>query len=195
MRKTVRTLDKIQRRGADELGIIDYLSNHETDVVISPDSRWKGRTMVAAGESHLINWAPGSGYVGTDGKTLQSPALALLHELGESYYTLADPEGKVAQYPFLFKMTKGNWNETGFIDKLNAAEKLQSQEAGPYDTWNDKWIIQNVEPGFNKAFGDKNRYTHSGFGTKVMFGPFSKRARKYYNHRTREVDKIKNLRN
>ena len=36
--------------------------------------------------------------------------------------------------------------------------------------------------------------THKGFGTKVNFGPFSKKARKYYNHRTGKADKIRNLR-
>ena len=74
------------------------------------------------------------------------------------------------------------------------AELLQKQEAGVYYAWNDKWIIQNVEPGLNKIFNDKDRNAHSGFGTKVIFGPFSKRARKYYNHRTRQVGKIKDLR-
>ncbi len=98
------------------------------------------------------------------------------------------------EYPFLFKMTQTDFNDESFVEKLNAAELLQKQEAGAYDTWNDKWIIQNVEPGFNKVFNDKDRNTHSGYGTKVLFGTFSKRARKYYNHKTGEVGKIKDLR-
>ena len=193
LRQTVRTLDKIERRGADKFGIIGYLSKHETDIIITPKSRWNDRTMTLGGVSHFINWSPKSGYVSPDGSVLQAPALGLLHELGESYYNLADPEGKVAQYPLLYKLTTSDYNDNSSIEKRNADELLEKQETGAYDTWNDKWIIQNVESGFNDIFNDKNRDTHSGFETKVMFGPFSKYATKYYNHRTRKVYKIKNL--
>jgi len=192
LRKTVRTLDKIERKGADKLGIINYLSNHETDINISPDKNWKGRSLVAFGVSHGINWSTKSGYVSPDGSVLLSPALVLLHELAESYFALEDPIGKVAKYPFLYGLSKGKMSD-GFIEKVNAAELLQKKETGAYHSWNDKWIIQNVEPSFNDAFKDKNRTTHSGFGTKVIFGPFTKRARKYFNHKTRKEGKVNNL--
>jgi hypothetical protein len=195
LRQTVRTLDKIQRKGADPMGIINYLSKHEMDVVIMPDSRWGGRALIAVGEQHRINWSPTSGYVSPDGKVFQKPALGLLHELAESYYVLADPERRVAFYPFLFKMTDDrqfNWSSNEFINCLNEIEEWQKRDAGDYDTWNDKWIIQNVETEFNKAFKDTDRDTHKGYHTKTR-GPFSEKARKYWNHKENKSGKIKDL--
>jgi RHS repeat-associated protein len=191
LRKTVRTLNKTQRRGADKLGIIGYLSSHEETITINPSTDWTDRTAVVVGEgNHNISWGPNQGYVGQDGETLQSPALGLLHELAESYYVLADPEGRVAENPAYFK---GKQYTPGDIQAIYEYSEQEKRETGSYQTYNDRWIIQNVEPGFNEVFRDRNRNTHKGYGTKATFGPFSKRARKYYDHRTGEISKIRNL--
>src|SRR5690606_19685811 len=38
LRQTARTLDKIVKKGADPLGVIDFLSSNQKNIIISPSS-------------------------------------------------------------------------------------------------------------------------------------------------------------
>lgn len=196
VRKAVRVLHKIQNRGADPYGVIEYVSNSERITTIQVLEDWKQMTSnsIQPNDEDLIVWSPNRGYVDEYGTITQPPALGLLHELAETFYSETDPEGKVEKYPFLFKKYENKFSGFDVHDDLLKAADIQAKDAGDYQTWNDKWIIKNVEYEFNKKFGVEDRYSHYGFGTKHPFGAFSNYSRKHFNHRNDKVAKNKTLR-
>jgi hypothetical protein len=105
---------------------------------------------------------------------------------------MSDPEGKVKQYPVLFKKHPNLIFDN--YDVLDRVGPIMAKDVGDYHTWNDKWIIKHVEYEFNEEFGVKDRYSHYGFGSKHPFGAFSKYSNKHFDHRKDRVAKNSTLR-
>ena len=177
VRATVRTLDKIQRRGADTQGIIPYLIQSAEPVIISlPESFESMFALAMVVGPAGIAWHPQAGIVTSDGEK-HNPAGGLLHELAEVYYIKADPEGYVAElnkiiHPVIY--LEGEEIKLGIlpVELTNYLDK-QKEACGNYDTYGDMWIVQNVEPEFVKAFNQKSRTDHGG-RMLLTKGPFSK---------------------
>ena len=205
VRQTVRALNKIQRRGKDPNGIIKTLANSETaNAAIVKRESWDKVTMsigavggtmkTEGGETKnldgteapdLIFWHPRQGFISLDGKTRQSAANSLLHELGHTYYDHIDPEGHMAEFMAIL----GIKDETERANAFAEYDKKQAAAVGEFDTYSDKWIIEKVESNF----GEGQRSDHRGAFLKTIGSAFSKIGFKFAKNgkqgKTRDLKK------
>jgi RHS repeat-associated protein len=191
IKTTIRTLNKIQRRGRDEMGIINFFEkNNEVDFTIIESNEIGGSIADVKGISKnynfLWNQKVGGKNKGGDKKYFLSPALILLHEIGEAFYAYTDPEGKLNELRAWQNL------DASFFDSQDDFERAQSillnnyldkekQEVGDYHTYSDKWIIKFIEPAFQKKSRGQSRDTHVGTYMTVKGGTFSVREQKNDN--------------
>jgi hypothetical protein len=133
---TFETLNGLISSGADELGIINTLANDDKLTNIFETS-WDEKNRYDGS----VHWSAEGGIVTDDGGR-QSPALGLIHELGESYVDKYDPlEVK--------KPTTSNEEEW-----LNYAE--WHENAGKYGNKTDEFIIKKIEAPAIDALNKKD---------------------------------------
>jgi RHS repeat-associated protein len=182
VRKTVRALNKMYRsKSYDQEGIVKALTNDEDNTIaihlseegngvstgrlVKRMSNGTGKVLAPDGFEFKVLYNPNVGYISEDGTQRQSAGMTLLHELGHQYYTIFDPEG--CSQEFYDALKTGNIIE--FVNVMEGA-------IGDYETYSDKWIIENVE---NPVKSEGNRENHnSGKFLKTWFGVFSKRGNK-----------------
>jgi len=186
VRQTVRTLDKLQRKGYDPNGVIKTIKDDDKNhVAIQEQENWNASSMIIeVGQAtimdmdgkildkkafelppDIISWSPNQGLISPDGKKRQSSAGGLLHELGHKFYQIKDPEGKVAE--FLKAINEG---------KADEFEQKEKTEVGEYHSYSDRWIIKNVE---NSIKGWKRSDHSQGYFLKTKGGTFSTRGKTY----------------
>jgi len=185
-RRTIRTLNKIQRMGRDKMGVVSFFAKSEnvnfeiseSHVVGScvPDITGTGKS------SYSYDWNQKVGGTNKEGekKYKLSPALLLLHEIAEAYYAYNDPEGKLAELREWQKMSSNDYDSyeeylNASILWLNDIVDREQKEVGKYDSYGDKWIINNVEPAFQNKSRGTPRDTHSGVYMHIKGGTFSTR--------------------
>jgi len=161
VRATVRSLDKIQRRGGDKYGIIEhYTKSDDHDILVYlPENMETTININMPNRVSLVFWHPQMGILSDDGAR-QNPASGLMHELAEAYYAEVDQDGRVGE--LLEILNNQTWSKGEWAIKLDEYETKQKEASGEYDTYSDMWIIQNVEPTFDDAFNQNSRKTHSG---------------------------------
>ena len=151
--------------------------------------------------SAKILWHPQAGAV-TDKGYRQNAAQGLLHELAEVYYLIEDPEGHIEEYNKINRRQDSNENgqfseeeRIKMYAELDSYDEKMREICGEYHTYSDKWIIQNVEPGFDKAFNQKSRDNHKS-ENMLTTGPFSRlkalKGNDKYNSK-RQKNEIKRL--
>ena len=209
VKQAVRTLNKIQQKGRDPMGIIDFFCESDKfNVAISlhnPDNpkQLSGGSAVSIGGGYSIQeggterqaidqsteiplfWHPKVGYISGDLSSRQSPANSLLHELAHPYFELNNIGGYYQE----------EMAATLSLDPTTALDKFykkQKEDVGDYDNYADKWIIQNVEPAFNEGVRKNHK---DGYHLKVWFGTFSTFGNKIFKGKNEgTVGDVKNNR-
>src|SRR5690554_1404140 len=154
VRKAVRTLKKLEKRGKDPYGIINNLSNDKDEhIAIVQKETWNSSAVifefgnVVFEDNTLtkddfvippdeIHWNTRSGLISPDGKKKTSSGMGLLHEIGHKYF-------------YMF---------------INGTEEDKTGKP-------DDWIIQNVESGDKKGWKRNNH--NEGYFLKTIGGTLS----------------------
>jgi RHS repeat-associated protein len=207
VRKTVRTLNRLKRKGYDKLGIIDDLANDEEYHVAIREKKnpFTSSFMVEAGKAMKVgddgsleetdelkyipddvSWCPKGGVISPDGRERMSAAGSLLHEIAHTYYRKHDPYG-IEKSKEIIRNAADTEDEYNHL--MSNYKKTVRKQIGDYGTASDKWIIQNVEVNFKGEWKRKNHF--EGYFTKTIGGSFSKFALKY--GRWGETGKVKDL--
>ena len=194
VKKTVKTLNHLQRKNRDPYHIVETLAGSETEnIAITESNSWykigafiievgqatimrEDGTIISDGDQmnmpDIISWCLNSGYINEEGKERQSAATGLLHELAHKYYYFCDPLGKEKEMKDIMSLPEGEDKELKIKDYL----AKQKEEVGDYHTYADKWIIQNVETKMKE--GIRKNHT-DGYFLKTRGGTFSTRGRRY----------------
>lgn len=193
VKTTIKTLNKIQRKGGDRFGIIEHYTTSKKEIHIVKPENLEFITAIDVSDAYsgkpfedypaTITWHPQSAIKARDG-AINNAATALLHELAEIYYKEIDPDCHVEELRNLNKPVNFETNEEKkeadilWAAKISEYEEKQARTVGDYDTYGDKWIITEVEPTFNKAFKQQDRQSHKG---KHVYskGPFSRKTMTY----------------
>ncbi len=197
VRRTVRALNKIEKKGLDPEGIISSLkANTEYNVIITekPKEDWatsaastsvgEARKLNSDGSSSplfeknktdlpdVVSWNSNVGWISEDGTSRQSPACVLKHELGHKYYTLFDPLKMSEKLREISNIQNEDDRERAYKEYSDN----QIVNCGGYENYADMWIIQKVEPSMHEGI----RKSHSdGFFLKTIGGVFSQKGIKY----------------
>ena len=157
-RSTVaQTLDKLVADGADLQNIITTLaSDKDTKVTIS-NSDIDKRVANAGGGN--INWNAQRGHVLVD-DSKQSPAIALIHELGHSFFQSYKLIEKIALEPKLE-------DYTSIEEWAKAISEFDS-----YD-YEENWVIEKVETPAAETYRQGTRKEHKFKDYFKAVSPFS----------------------
>jgi RHS repeat-associated protein len=198
VKRTVKTLNRLKRKKKyDKIGIVEYLENHKDATITIEElegggSASFGRGTVEVGgklkmladdeQSFPILWNSDEGYISEDFENRQSAEMILLHEMAHHYYTLADPQGYMEEVINIFNDSE-LLPEEKYKKYFEYLDNMEN-EVGDFDTYSDRWIIQNVED----VRGEGKRTNHnSGYFLKIdrsgiigeildFVGVFSKRG-------------------
>nr|WP_299205687.1 RHS repeat-associated core domain-containing protein [uncultured Brumimicrobium sp.] len=171
VRKTVRTLNRLEKRGKDPYGIIDKFANDEDNhVAINENEDWNGPAfIIETGEvvfednvskedfiipPDQVSWNPRAGLISPDGEEKTNPQSILLHEIGHKYFNM-------------------------FIRGTD-----DDKTGKP-----DDWLIENVEPADDKNWKRTNH--REGYYLKTIGGTSSRFGITY--GRWGKEDKVWNL--
>jgi RHS repeat-associated protein len=172
VRTVAATLDKMTNSGFDKLDIVSKLANDCSQVKIksAPWNEHLGCNPLRGKDGNVstdIPWSPESGSEVEPG-VRHSPALGLLHELGEVFYEQYDPTGEVADRP---ENQEGysEINPADFAASIIYHSKIE-KACGVYESPSDRYIIQNIEPGT----GEPVRTSHDKYVNEFKAtNPFS----------------------
>ena len=188
VRSTIKTLDKIQKKGYDKYNIILglkqsssniiitqkkslYSSSFSIDIALSKVTDENGNDKSSSYDIKdlptIISWRTDEGLISPDEKKSMCSAKVLLHELGHKYYTLFDPDGNMAL----------NQNCQTY-EELDECQKHENEVCGDYSNFSDKWIITKVENGSFKRNWSRNNHIE-GYFLKTRGGTFSKKGKEY----------------
>ncbi len=205
VRKTVRTLNKIQRRGLDPEGAIRSMADDQINHVAIQESQSEWNTssaIIQFGQATAINaitlksidieegslppdlilWRHRTGLISPDGNERQSASSGLFHEIGHAFYNKIDPYGKIAEFNALLA--------AGDEEGIARFDAQMAKEVGDYDNYEDKWIIENMESNWSNSW--KRESHNKGYFLKTIGGSFSKMGWKYgKNGKTGKVSDLK----